>query len=333
MPRRLRMRRRRPDSAPPPRAGAARSGRASALLAAATAATLGVLAVACAGGDPPHPPAAEFLLATPDSAYWVRSGPTGIRVRAVPMTLARYEGRFHEVYVADVDRDFESAAFEGERVYTRDLESGDSTLVYDDTAVVVLAAQHARLHPNDRPIAPDDPGPGDPVISVIGETDILGVRGPYVLLEHRFTFEHGDAAEHDTVRTAVDLRSGRAATLDEIGQAVHAGDRSLVQGVPREWRRPGYTLLARGGTSASDDAPVSFSMRDAAGHLWPLLEIGERPRLYWLDTPAVDGAARTALRRAFNDAAAYDGDVHYAALAPRPSGAPCRIAAHATART
>jgi hypothetical protein len=226
------------------------------------------------------------------------------------MTLAHFDGRFHEVYVADVDRSFNDAVFDGERVYVRDLRTGDSTLVYDDTAVVRLAAQHARLHPDAVPLDPDDDSPREPDVTATGETDVLEVRGPYVLLEHRSAFEHPGGGQHDTVRTAVDLRTGRAATMASMAHDAASSDTAVVRVVPASWSRAGYTLIARGDTTP-DGSGVSLVLRDRAMRTWPLFTVSAHPRLYWLDTPPVDAATRTALARAFDAAAAYDEAVKY----------------------
>ena len=261
------------------------------------------------------PPSAEFIVATPDSTFWVRSGDGGIRIRAVPMTLARYAGKFHEVYVADLDRSFEDAVFTGERVYVRDLARGDSALVYDDTLVARLSEHYARLHPDARPLDPDDDTPTDPAITATGETDLLGVRGPYVLLEHRSSFEHGGDEQDDTVETAVDLRTGAAASLATLRRdPAVTRDTSVVRAVPTTWTRSGYTLLARGDSS---EGTVSLTLRDGARRSWPLFSTPPHPRIYWLDDPPVDPATRRALARAFNDAAAYDESVKYVHMTPR----------------
>lgn len=257
------------------------------------------------------PPAAEFLVATADSTYWVRSNASGIHVRAVPMTIAQFGGRFHEVYVADVDRSFDDAVFTGERVYVRDIVTGDSSMVYDDTAVVTLATRHARTHPDAVPLGPDDDTPTDPLVTATGETDLLEVRGPYVLLEHRSAFEHEGGSQHDTVRTAVDLRTGRPASPETMARDAASLDSSVIRTVPRSVTRPGYTLLARGDSTHGN---VSFTLRDGASRSWPLFTVSAHPRVYWLDAPPLDSPTRHALAHAFNDAAAYDEQVKYAAF-------------------
>lgn len=284
-----------------------------------------VVAVACKPSAAP-PPAAEFIVATPDSTYWVSSGAQGIHVRAVPMTITQYGGRFHEIYVADVDRSFSDAVFTGERVYTRDLVTGDSALVYDDTAVVGLAAHHARSHPEALPLVDDDDTPTDPTVAATGETDIIEVRGPYALLEHRFSFEHIGGEQHDTVRTAVDLRTGRGASSADLAHDVSAiRDSTVLRPVPHTWKRSGYNLLARGDATSGS---VSLSLHDRSDRSWPLMSVSTTARVYWLDTPPIDTAARRALAHAFNEAAAYDESTSFVEFV-RPSPAPiARLAAH-----
>jgi hypothetical protein len=256
----------------------------------------------------PDPPDAEFLVATADSTFWVHSGERGIRIQAVPMTLAHFGGRFHEVFIADVDRSFDDAVFTGERVYVRDLQSGDSSLVYDDTAIVMMAARHARSSPDATPLAGDDDTPTDPEISASGETDVLEVRGAYALLEHRSAYEMPGGAQHDTVRTVVDLRTGAAATANAMARESKAEDSNVVRTLPRSWNRKDYILHARGAA----DGSVSISLRDRTERSWPLFTVGDHPRVYWLDSPPIDAAARGALVRAFNSAASYDEAVKYA---------------------
>ena len=223
------------------------------------------------------------------------------------MTLARFGGHFHEVFIADLDRSFDDAVLTGERVYVRDLQSNDSTLVYDDTTIVAMAARHARAYPDATPLGPDDDTPTDPRISVSGETDILEVRGAYALLEHRSRYDMPAGSQHDTVHAAVDLRTGAAATQGAMSRDSVSDDSNVVRTVPRNWERKGYTLYVRGVGAGS----VSLSLRDTERHLWPLFTVSAHPRVYWLDNPAIDTVARRALVRAFNSAAAYDEMVKY----------------------
>src|SRR5438874_4222987 len=75
------------------------------------------------------PPRAEFLVATQDSTFWISSNGKRMRARGAPLTLARYDGRFVELFLADDDRSFPDALLVGLRVYRRDLASGDSTVI------------------------------------------------------------------------------------------------------------------------------------------------------------------------------------------------------------
>ncbi|MEO7101714.1 MAG: hypothetical protein ABI311_00120 [Gemmatimonadaceae bacterium] len=276
----------------------------AALAGAATALIVGVLACSGRGSGPPD---AEFLVTTADSAFWVRSGSQGIRVKAVPMTLAHFDGHFHEVFIVDLDRSYDDAIFTGERVYVRDLQTDDSTLVYDDTAIVTIAAQHARRYPDAAPLGPNDDTPTNPDITASGETDILEVRGPYALLEHRVEYEMAAGGQHDTIRTAVDLRTGAAATQEAMARDSATEDSNLVRKVPRTWNRKGYSLDARG----QGDSNVILSLRDPAHHTWELFRVGAHPRVYWLDEPPVSAASRRALMKAFNAASSYDETVKY----------------------
>jgi hypothetical protein len=87
-------------------------------------------------------------------------------VRASSLFLARWDDRLAEVYVADDERAFDDGAwFSAQRVYRRDLLTGDSALVVADPTVPRLAARHAVRHPDarvldrdERDAAPDDGG-------------------------------------------------------------------------------------------------------------------------------------------------------------------------------
>src|SRR5204863_7448844 len=116
---------------------------------------LAAITVGCAL-PPPPPPSAEFLVSAGDQTYWVRSDNSGLRVRGSPLILARTGGRYYELFVGEIDRSFPKALLSGERVFRRDLTTGDSTMIYDDTAVMRLAEQHHRQLPTARPLGPDD---------------------------------------------------------------------------------------------------------------------------------------------------------------------------------
>src|ERR1041384_2164356 len=109
-------------------------------------------AVACSGRNAAAPPPrAEFLLSSQDSTFWVATTAGAVHVRGVPITLARYGGRFYELYTADDDFSYDDALLLGERLYRRDIVSGDSIVLFADTAVARLAASYGRAHPDEEP--------------------------------------------------------------------------------------------------------------------------------------------------------------------------------------
>lgn len=268
-----------------------------------TALTL-LLAGACTL-PPPPPPTTEFLVSAGDQTYWIRSDNSGVRIRGSPLILARTGGRYYEVYVVEIDRSFPKALFSGERVFRRDLASGDSAMIYDDTTIVRMARAYRRLHPRAPILGPDD-DPDDAIeVSAAGETDILNVLGPYVALEHRLSIDRAD--DHsidDTSRTVIDLRNGRPVALDRmlrdstIQEA--AGEGGLAN---RRWRHDGYDVVSRYDSAHKANA---LSMRDHRGREWKLgLVASSYVQIFWLDRPGVDARTRRALARAFNDATSY----------------------------
>src|SRR5215471_8789464 len=116
-------------------------------------------ASATAGAPPPQ---AEFLVATQDSTFWITTKGSTVRARGVPITLAQYDGRFVEIYLADDDRSFQDALLVGFRVYRRDLLAGDSTLVFEDSIVPRIAREYASAHPSAHRLAPEEDGHEDP---------------------------------------------------------------------------------------------------------------------------------------------------------------------------
>jgi hypothetical protein len=270
-----------------------------------TAVTLLLSSAGACALPPPPPPTAEFLVSAGDQTFWVRSDNSGLRIRGSPLILARTDGKYYEVFVVEIDRSFPRALFSGERVFSRDLASGDSAMIYDDTTVVRLATTYRRLHPR-APILRPDEDPDDNVeIAAVGETDILNVLGPYVALEHRLSIERSD--EHgtdDTTRAVIDLRNGKPVELDHmlrdstIQEA--AGEGGLSN---RRWRHDGYDVISRYDSTHKANA---LAMRDRRGREWKLgMVASSYVQIFWLDKPKVDARTRLALIRAFNDATAY----------------------------
>jgi hypothetical protein len=262
-----------------------------------------LLTSACALPTPP-PPKAEFIVSSGDATYWVQSGRSGFRIRRSPLILARASGRYYELYVEEVDSAFADAVFTGERVFRRDIATGDSAMIFEDTAVVRRAATFHAKHPRDPALDPDNDPPGEPAYSVDGETDILNVLGPYVALQHRLYIDGGEASVEDTVETLVDLRSGKGTDIVHVAADSSAREASgLRTGSERRWHNSTYDVLA-----LTDQAKSAQTMvvRDPRGREWRIGAL-KSPfmQVFWLDNPKVDSRTRKALIRAFTEASAY----------------------------
>lgn len=181
-------------------------------------------AVACAIVAACHtsrsgPPPADFLLFTADSTFWVHSGPQGVHARGSPIQLARYGGKFYEVYVADDDRSYTDAEIVGQQVWRRDIVSGDSSLVFRDTTIEGIERWYARTHPHDRPADPNDDSDDndDPHVSATSELDLLDQFGPYVSYEYRADLTLDAGVEwHIARRGVLDLRGARDVSVHDL---------------------------------------------------------------------------------------------------------------------
>ena len=242
-----------------------------------TLAVLAVLAVgACRPEDRsarPAPPPAEFLVAAGDSTYWVRTTPNGVRRRGSSMMLARFGGDFYEIYTADEDRSFYDALFVGQRVYRRDLVSGDSALVYRDTIVPGAERHWASIHPDESPLQPDEDASEHPLASATADIELLDIHDAYLSLEHHTDIDVGGVRHmHRTVRRVVDLRSRRDASVREAfgdsagkailrsGAALYAAARDSI----RDSREPGAEEARNAVVDLFFD-PRSFSLDDIEG--------------------------------------------------------------------
>src|SRR5256714_8880680 len=117
---------------------------------------------------PPPPPAAEFLVSAGDQTYWVRSDNSGLRVRGSPLILARTGGRYYELFVGEIDRSFPKALLSGERGFRRDLATDDSTMIFEDTALVHLAEPYHKQHPLAPALGPEHRPDDDVGITAVG---------------------------------------------------------------------------------------------------------------------------------------------------------------------
>lgn len=187
----------------------------------------------CPGQRPAEPPAprAEFLLWAGDSTFWVRSAADGIRVRGSPLLLARYGGRFFEIFIADDDQSYYDAILVGQRIFRRDLMTGDSAAVFGDTLVAQIARRYGEEHPAERPLGPEEEGSDDPRTVATAELEILDLFGPFLIFEQHTDVEVAGGDDwHSTRRGAVDLRTGRPATVatlfgDSAGRRILAAGR------------------------------------------------------------------------------------------------------------
>ena len=208
------------------------------------------------------PPAAEFLVATLDSTFWVRSGPAGIRFRGAPLTVATFGGRFYEIFLADDDRSFDEALLVGQRIYRRDLMDGDSSLVFEDSVIPRIAREYARAHPTARPLEPDEEGAEDPETQATAELEIIGLHGPYLSYEYHVDVAvPGGEPWHTTRRGVLDLRSGRTMRVRDIFAD------SVATRLARQGRQAFRTAIDSLRIASGPDAEVSRRASLALGQL------------------------------------------------------------------
>ena len=186
--------------------------RARLLLSAA-----GLLVISACETVPPPPPAppAEFIVAAADSVFWIRSDADGIRVRGAPMVLAEVGGRFAELFVADDDQSFYDAVYVGQRLFKRDLITGDSMPLFADTLMRLLARGYASANPDERPLGAAEQGSENPRTIASAEVFVIDVLGPWVSYEYRTDVDVvGGPSSHGSRRGVLDLRTGAASTLE-----------------------------------------------------------------------------------------------------------------------
>lgn len=237
-------------------------------------------ALACGRDDQPHPPAAEFLVAAGDSTVWVRSGDAGMRARGSAILLAEVDGRFHEVYVADDDRSFYNAVFIGQRVYRRDLITGDSSIMYEDSIVPDLARAYAARHPTERRLAPDEEADETPRSMATVEVEVLALVGPYLSVAyHSDTHLEQGEEYHSTRHGVIDLRAGRPTTIARLFGR-EAADTIVARG-RRAFGAALDSILAAGDSRASR-AAESIAGFDFDPSSWALYEEAGEPVVAFL---------------------------------------------------
>lgn len=183
-------------------------------------------------------PAAEFLVAAGDSTYWVRSNAEGMRVRSAPILLTQVDGRLFEIFIGDEGAEYPDASFATARLWSRAIESRDSTLLFADSTVLRELAAWRRAHPRESEIDPSaDDVPDDPQTIVQDDIEIVDAHGPYLTFEHLLDVDIDGGPEHIHTgrRYVVDVRSGHRATLtdvlgpEEAARAVATARASLTQ--------------------------------------------------------------------------------------------------------
>lgn len=185
-------------------------------------------------------------MANADSTFWVTSDARGIRMRGAPLVLARDAGRFHEIYVADDDRSYYDAIFVGQRLFSRDLISGDSTELLSDGLVSDMANRFAREHPDERPLAPDEDGAEHPRTSAVAELRLLDLHGPYLSYEHLTDIDiRGGSNRHAAHGGVINLRTGSEVTVRDLFGA--AEEARLLPLGEAAWRSARDSLLAAAG--------------------------------------------------------------------------------------
>lgn len=205
---------------------------------------LPLVALLAACARPPIGPAprAEFLVANADSTFWVTSDAKGVRMRGAPMVLARDGSHFLELYVADDDRSYYDAVFVGQRLYRRDILSGDSAQLLSDGEVAAMAERFAREHPEERRLGPDDEGAAHPRTSAMAELRVLDVHGRFASYEHLTDIDiRGGSSRHAAHGGVIDLRSGDELTVGDLfGRAEEA---RVVRGAQASWESARDSVL------------------------------------------------------------------------------------------
>ena len=228
----------------------------------------------------PPPPASEFLVAAGDSTFWITSGAKGITVRGAPIALARLEGRLYELYVTDDDRSYYDAVMVGQRLYRRDLITGDSAAVIEDTTVARLATAYAASHPEARRLEPHEQASDDPEVYATADLEIVAVHGPYLSFEHHSDIGLPDGREiHSIRRGVVDLRTRATTGVDDLF------GRAEATRVTREARRTFAdgidSLLASTDPEAQDIGSVIRDLRfDPAS--FSIARVGNEPAVSFL---------------------------------------------------
>ncbi len=265
-------------------------------------------------------PDAEFLLVSDDSTAWVRSSADTVVVQRAPLLLTTLGERLVEVYVAEEAMNFDDGSFLVSRVYRRDLASGDSTLVFADSTVVLDAIRYLRSHPGAERLGDDDETPPNARAIESGITP-LAIVGTLLGLEVHVDRTVGELGTHDTYRATINLTTGRRLALSQVIPApaaaavLAAAQQRFAAAVALAGRRDGpvgkaasralatlaidslsFTLTRDGDSLAAEflahDEQVIDDARDS--HRFSLEPISLPPPMWW-------GQARASLPRHLPD--------------------------------
>ena len=207
---------------------------------------------ACGRPRPLAAPPADALVITADSSYWLTSDGKGLRMRGEPILIARVDGRFREVYVADDDRSFVGAVLVGQRLFVRDLVRGDSTELFADSVVPRMAREYAAAHPREGPLSRDEEASARPRTNATADLEVLDVHGPYLSYEYHTDIEvnidQGGLDRHAARRGVLDVRTGKPAAVASLFGR-EAADRAIAAAA-EEWDLARDSILARRGDAA-----------------------------------------------------------------------------------
>ncbi|MGH9421827.1 MAG: hypothetical protein ACRD3J_17755, partial [Thermoanaerobaculia bacterium] len=189
-----------------------------------------------------------------------------------------------------------------------------------DNKVTAWEKMYLTANPRARLLDPNEDANDDVSTSATGESDILGVAGPYVLYDRRITLEKSDFEQSDSSRGAIDIRSGQTVPINSlVRDTTVLGAGAVRDGDAVKWRHAGYDVIARFDTARAETV---VALRDLRGHEWPLGYVDSRlPRIFWLDQPRVDSRLRAALNHAFEDAREHDEDAQFVSQKKRNSAA------------
>lgn len=176
-----------------------------------------VATTACTPTATPASPDFSALVMAGDSTFWIAPEGSGFALWRSPMMVTAMDSSIHELYVVDEDLSHEGAIFVGQRVYRRDLRTGDSVLVRHDTTVLAIAQRWLDRHPGARRLAPDEEPDVEPTTQVTTDLLLLDVVGPWLSWEGRVDIDaEGEVHTHLTRRGVVDLRTGLPVLLPDL---------------------------------------------------------------------------------------------------------------------